>query len=458
MKEQPCSPSSKGSPKTLTTSSARGKARIAAGGEASGAAAPPAMSASFIFATTRTSASMMMTTFTSTGYPARSAVLCSSWTIWSTWTLAYQLETPTNCFPEFLCSLKSLRYLNLSGISFQGELPPQLGNLSSLQYLDILDTNFGCCRMYSKDLSWLRQLSSLRYLGIPSVNLSTVVDWVRLVNMIPSLRVLVLPHCSLASAEQSLLHLNFTKLEELDLSSNSFHHLVASSWFWGVKSLKYLRLSANHLYGKFPDGLGNMTSLEVLDFSYNSNKELTAPNLASLCNLEVLDLGGNSLHGDIHVVMEKLPRCAWNNLQYLGLSDNHMTGNLPNWIGNLTSLGSLDLSSNRLSGHVSSEIGALSNLTDLDLSNNSFNGVITEKHFEGLVSLKTIDMSYNRLNILVGSNWLPPFQLERAMFAFCQMGPAFPSWLQSQVDIESLDISSAGIKDRLPDWIWAFPQ
>ncbi|XP_044451499.1 LRR receptor-like serine/threonine-protein kinase FLS2 [Triticum aestivum] len=430
MKEQPCSPSSKGSPKTLTTSSARGKARIAAGGEASGAAAPPAMSASFIFATTRTSASMMMTTFTSTGYPARSAVLCSSWTIWSTWTLAYQLETPTNCFPEFLCSLKSLRYLNLSGISFQGELPPQLGNLSSLQYLDILDTNFGCCRMYSKDLSWLRQLSSLRYLGIPSVNLSTVVDWVRLVNMIPSLRVLVLPHCSLASAEQSLLHLNFTKLEELDLSSNSFHHLVASSWFWGVKSLKYLRLSANHLYGKFPDGLGNMTSLEVLDFSYNSNKELTAPNLASLCNLEVLDLGGNSLHGDIHVVMEKLPRCAWNNLQYLGLSDNHMTGNLPNWIGNLTSLGSLDLSSNRLSGHVSSEIGALSNLTDLDLSNNSFNGVITEKHFEGLLPENMEAMPWGIL-------WLNSNELRGPI-------PPLPA------DLDILDISMNSFSGPLP--------
>jgi hypothetical protein len=57
---------------------------------------------------------------------------------------------------------------------------------------------------------------------------------------------------------------------------------------------------------------------------------------------------------------------------------------------------------------------------------------------------------------MVGSNWLPPFKLEIAFLASCQMGHAFPSWLQSQVDIMSLDISSAGIKDRLPDWLWEF--
>ena len=34
--------------------------------------------------------------------------------------------------PEFIGSLEKLRYLNLSGASFGGPIPPQLGNLSSL--------------------------------------------------------------------------------------------------------------------------------------------------------------------------------------------------------------------------------------------------------------------------------------------------------------------------------------
>jgi Ran GTPase-activating protein (RanGAP) involved in mRNA processing and transport len=39
--------------------------------------------------------------------------------------------------PEFIGSLKSLTYLNLSNINLGGRVPPQLGNLTKLVYLDI---------------------------------------------------------------------------------------------------------------------------------------------------------------------------------------------------------------------------------------------------------------------------------------------------------------------------------
>lgn len=42
------------------------------------------------------------------------------------------LEGPTGRLPDFLGSIKSLKYLDLSGIPFSGGVPPQLGNLSKL--------------------------------------------------------------------------------------------------------------------------------------------------------------------------------------------------------------------------------------------------------------------------------------------------------------------------------------
>ncbi|OEL30807.1 hypothetical protein BAE44_0008173 [Dichanthelium oligosanthes] len=133
------------------------------------------------------------------------------------------LEGPNGRLPEFLGSLKSLKYLDLSGIQFRGSVPPQLGNLSELQHLDL--SNYG--GINSTDLSWLTRLPSIQYLNLDGVNLSTVVHWPHVMSMIPSLRALHLSGCSLASANQSLKHLNLTKLEELDASRNSFNHPVA---------------------------------------------------------------------------------------------------------------------------------------------------------------------------------------------------------------------------------------
>lgn len=121
--------------------------------------------------------------------------------------------------PDFLGSLVNLRYL--SGIPFSGRVPPHLGNLSKLKYLDLSLSGFRG-QLYSTDISWLAGLSLLEFLDMSMVNLTTIVDWPHVVNMIPSMKVLCLSFCSLLSANQSLPHINLTNLERLDLSDNIF--------------------------------------------------------------------------------------------------------------------------------------------------------------------------------------------------------------------------------------------
>ncbi|CAD6255118.1 unnamed protein product [Miscanthus lutarioriparius] len=363
------------------------------------------------------------------------------------------LAGPTGRLPEFLGSLKNLKYVDLSDIPFYGGLPPQLGNLSRLEYLDLSNL-----AMNSTDLSWLTHIPSIQYLNLDGVNLSTVADWPRVMNMLPSLRALHLSYCSLASANQSLPHLNLTNLEELHASGNSFHHPMVTSWFWNITSLRFLDLSYTSMYGQFPDALGDMTSLKVLDLSsnyydddYDDRKDrIMTMDLKNLCNLEVLNLDLSHLYGDVAELFRNLPRCSPNKLQELDLGWNHLTGMLPRWIGQFMSLVVLKLRSNNLNGHVPYEIGKLSNLTDLDLSINKLDGTITEEHFASARSLHYIDLSYNALKIEISSDWQPPSTLGYVNFASCQMGPLFPGWLQWKVSITNLDISSAGIADRIP--------
>uniref|UniRef100_A0A8R7QB61 Uncharacterized protein n=1 Tax=Triticum urartu TaxID=4572 RepID=A0A8R7QB61_TRIUA len=112
------------------------------------------------------------------------------------------------------------------------------------------------------------------------------------------------------------------------------------------------------------------------------------------------------------------------------------------------------MSNNNLTGTIPTELGSLKNRVDLSLNNNNFSGVITKEHFAKLKSLKSIDLSYSGLKIATDSDWRSPFRLQFASFASCQMGPLFPSWLQQQQGIYSLDISSSGLEDEFPDWFW----
>uniref|UniRef100_I1PIE9 non-specific serine/threonine protein kinase n=1 Tax=Oryza glaberrima TaxID=4538 RepID=I1PIE9_ORYGL len=378
------------------------------------------------------------------------------------------LAGPTGHVPEFLGSFRSLRYLNLSGIVFSGMVPPQLGNLSNLKFLDfsgMLPSSMAPF-LYISDASWLAHLSNLQYLNLNGVNLSTVLDWPHVLNMIPSLKFLSLSSCSLQSANQYPTQINLRQLEILDLSNNyELSDQAESSWIWSLTSLKYLNLSSTSLYGEIPQALGNMLSLQVLDFSYNGEEDSTGmsvskkgnmcimkANLKNLCNLEVLDLDYRLAYGEISEIFESLPQCSPNKLKELHLANNNLTGNLPKLVGRLTSLVTLDLFNNNITGQVPSEIGMLTNLTNLYLHYNCLDGVITEEHFANLTSLKSIYLCYNYLEIVVDPEWLPPFRLEKAYFASTSMGPSFPSWLQSQVDILELAMSDAGINDTFPDW------
>jgi Leucine-rich repeat (LRR) protein len=292
----------------------------------------------------------------------------------------------------FLGTLRNLRYLNLSNAGFFGRIPSQLGNLSRLQYLDLSNVYF----QQVSDLTWLPHLSSLKSLDMSYFDLSSARDWVRKVNMLPNLKTLYLSGCVLNGTISTLSHSNLTHLETLDLSYISFNSLLQHNWFWDVTSIKELILSRCGWSGPIPGALGNMSSLEVLYLDGNSISGIVPSTLKNLCNLQLLNLEQNNINGDI---LERLPECSWKKLRELHLQGANLTGQLPIWIGNLTSLSHLDISQNMLIGSIPCGIGNMRSLSILDLSQNMLGGSLPS----GIGNMRSLSILHLSQNMLVGS-------------------------------------------------------
>ncbi|KAH7515510.1 hypothetical protein FEM48_Zijuj10G0034300 [Ziziphus jujuba var. spinosa] len=256
-----------------------------------------------------------------------------------------------NCFngthiPQFMGSLRNLRYLDLSLSSFSGMAPPNLGNLSQLQYLDpgsFVNLNLGspADSLWVSDLYWLLKLFSLQYLNLGFVNLSkATTHWLQTVNMLPSLLELDLSSCELHSFPHSSPSANFTSLLVLDLGNNQFNSSLILSWWFNITTLTELHFSRSGLRGPI---------LEI--------------QRGSLCNLHTLDLEIYfSLNGDIKRVVDAISRC----------------GNIPDNIGDLKSLETLGLSCNNLEGPIPISMSSLTLLSHLNLSNINFSPLPTK--------------------------------------------------------------------------------
>ena len=197
--------------------------------------------------------------------------------------------------------------LVLSGNQLSGAIPPELGQLASLQYLG-LNHN---------------QLS-----GVIPAELG-----------------------SLAS------------LQSLELNSNQLSGTIPPE-LGGLANLQRLDLSSNQLSGSIPPQLAALANLQWLYLGENQLSGSIPPQLAALANLQRLDLSRNQLSGSIPPQLAALA-----NLQYLNLTGNQLSGSIPPQLADLANLQSLDLGDNQLTGSIPKNLMQLPKFNSLDIRN-----------------------------------------------------------------------------------------
>ncbi|CAL5394873.1 unnamed protein product [Camellia sinensis] len=377
-------------------------------------------------------------------------------------------------FPPFLSAINftSLAVLDLSGNQFGSLIPGWIFSLGSLVYLDL-----SSCNDLNSSLpnSLFSTTNSLVYLSLKQCGFQG--PFPTIVPNMTNLSYLDLSYNSLNSTIPSWLY-SFSRLEVLDLGSNRLEGRLPNS-IGNLASLHSLDLSFNGLEGRLPNSIGNQASLEILELSYNGLEESLPRSLGNLCNLRHIDLSHNKFSGELFTSSSKCIAIhaledmrldvnkfsghipdqigQFQNLTKIFLSGNLLSGPIPETLGRLTSLCTLSLEDNQLNGTLPQSLGHLSKLSKLHVSNNLLEGTVSEVHFTNLANLREFHASGNRLTLEVSPDWIPPFQLLEMELRSWHLGPKFPIWLQSQTELDSIDLSCTEISDRIPTWFWNLP-
>ena len=318
----------------------------------------------------------------------------------------------TGEIPTQLGDLSSLIDLNLTDNELTGEIPSELGDLSSLRDLD-LDHN----RLTGEIPAELGDLSSLFVLSL---------SWNGLTGDIPT--------------ELG----DFAKLQYLKLNHNQLTGEIPTE-LSNISRLSGLSLRGNQLTGEIPAALGRMYFLGSLDLSFNELTGEIPTELGDLSNLHKLSLYGNRLTGEIPKELGNLSY-----LSSLNLSRNQLTGEIPTELGNLSHLTYLDLSFNQLTGEIPTAVGSLYELTFLYLRGTQLTGEIPTE-LGNLGSLQYLDLSRNQLTGEIPTALGSLSSLRRLDLTWNNLTGKIPTELGNLGSLENLNLSNNQLTGEIPE-------
>jgi len=229
-------------------------------------------------------------------------------------------------------------------------------------------------------------------------------------------------------------------IERLTILESSFE---AHDKFWNFTSrMTVVRLENNVIDGNMSNVLLNSTLIVLSSNGLKGCLPRFSPNVV------IASLKNNSLSGDMSALLcDHKMLNGKNNLLFLDVSLNNLSGGLTNCWKNWKSLEAVHLGSNNLSGRIPSSMGLLSNLASLHLHENKLHGEIPHS-LQNCRSLLVFNVRNNHLSGNI-PDWIP-HTLTALQLRSNHFSGKIPPQLCQMSSLIILDIAHNAISGRIP--------
>ena len=232
----------------------------------------------------------------------------------------------------------------------------------------------------------------------------------------------------------------------LDISNAEISDTIPAEWFANLPPTPILlNLSRNQIHGGLPNVSTNFLNALVIDLSDN---RLEGPLPLFPTALTILNLARNRFLGSVSFVCKITDDILW----YIDLSNNLLSGRLPNCFSYWSQLYILNFANNNFFGEVPNSLGKLHELETLNLHNNTLNGELPS--LKNCKLLKFVDLGDNRFSGKVPA-WigegLP--QLIVLILRSNKFVGSIPLQLCHLIYLRILDLSMSDISGAIPQYL-----
>ncbi|GMY37739.1 probable leucine-rich repeat receptor-like serine/threonine-protein kinase At3g14840 isoform X2 [Fagus crenata] len=240
------------------------------------------------------------------------------------------------------------------------------------------------------------------------------------------------------------------------------------SYSFGVCHVVKLFLKGQDLDGMLPPSLVKLPYLNTIDLTRNYLSGTIPPEWAST-KLEYLSITVNNLSGPIPSYLGNITT-----LIYMSIESNLFSGTIPPELGNLVNLTNLILSANNFTSDLPVALTNLTRLTELRISSNNFIGRIPD-FFQSWKRLQKLEIQASGLegplpssisvlsnlielrisDLLGGGSEFPPLNnmtlMNRLMLRSCNLSGPIPAYISSMTNLQTLDLSFNKLEENVPD-------